>query len=79
MTQETLATFFGWTTLIHFALLILATFAFMGLRNWAPALHARMFGLQEADVRQVYYSWLGAYKLLIFVFALVPWLALKLM
>ena len=79
MIIATLTAFFGWMTVIHFAVLVFAAVMMFGLGNWATGLHARMFDLKQDDVRQTYYNWLGAYKLLIFVFALVPWLALKIM
>lgn len=79
MTQEALTTFFGWTTVFHFGILLFATLMMMGLRDWTTALHARMFDLQDGDVRQSIYNWLGTYKLLVFVFAFVPWLTLTIM
>ncbi len=77
MTLATLTTFFGWMTVLHFALITFAAVMIYGLGDWATGLHARMFNLKQDDVRQTYYHWLGTYKLLIFVFALVRWLALK--
>lgn len=78
MTIETLTAFFGWMTLIHYAILFVTTVILLSARDWATSLHARMFAISPEDVRRTYYNWLGAYKLLIFVFALVPWLALNL-
>ena len=78
MTQETLTTFFGWMTVIDFGILLFATLAIFVLRDWATALHARMFGLDPAQVRLAMYGWLAMFKVLIFVFALVPYIALRL-
>ncbi|WP_270732091.1 DUF6868 family protein [Shimia sp. Alg240-R146] len=79
MTIATLTAFFGWMTVIHFAVLIFAAVVIYALGDWATGLHARMFGLKQEAARQTFYNWLAFYKLLIFVFALVPWLALKIM
>lgn len=79
MTLATLTAFFGWMTVIHLAILIVAAAVIYVLGDWATGLHARMFGLRQEATRETFYNWLGAYKLLIFVFALVPWLALKIM
>ncbi len=79
MTLTALTTFLGWTVVLHFGLIVLATLMIVMMRNWAPAMHGRMFGIAPEVVRKIYYQWLGTYKLMIFVFALVPWVALKLM
>ncbi|MGR3711892.1 MAG: DUF6868 family protein [Shimia sp.] len=79
MTLATLTAFFGWMTVIHMAILVLAAAVIYGLGDWATGLHARMFGLRQEVTRETFYNWLAAYKLLIFVFALVPWLALTIM
>ena len=77
MTLDTLSTFFGWMTVFNFALLAVAGIALMAMRDWASELHARMFGLEAADVRMSYFRWLATYKILALVFAFVPWLALQ--
>ncbi|PSL19091.1 DUF6868 family protein [Shimia abyssi] len=79
MTLEALSSFFGWMSVIHYAILVFASIMMLAARDWATSLHARMFDIGQNDVRRTYYNWLGAYKLLIFVFALVPWLAIQLM
>ena len=79
MTLAALTTFLGWTVVVHFGLIIFATLMIVVMRNWVPVLHGRMFGIAPDTVRKLIYQWLGTYKLMIFVFALVPWVALKLM
>ena len=79
MTAETLTTFFGWMTVLNFGVLTIATVLLLAMRDWACALHARLFGLDVADVRLTYFRWLGTYKLLTLVFAFAPWLALTIM
>ena len=79
MTLEMLTTFFGWTTVIHFAVLIFATVMIYGLKGWAMGIHARLTGMDRTALPPLYFQWLGTYKLLIFVFAFVPWLALTFM
>ena len=77
MTVAMLSSFFGWMTVLNFAILAVAGIALMAMRDWASQLHARMFGLDKADVRLSYYRWLATYKILALVFAFVPWLALQ--
>ena len=79
MTQATLTTLFGWMTVIHFGFLILASAMIYGLYGWVTKTHARLTGLDKDALGPLYFQWLGTYKLLILVFAFVPWLALTLM
>ena len=78
MTHEMLTALFGWMVLIHMALLMLAALGLFALRGRVLALHMRLTGMPKDTLAPLYVQWLGMYKLLIFVFALVPWLALKL-
>lgn len=79
MTLETLTTFFGWMTVLNFGVLAFAAVMMLTMRDWATGLHARMFGLEQAEVNKSYYNWLATYKVLALVFAFTPWLALTLM
>ncbi|MCH2068083.1 DUF6868 family protein [Shimia sp.] len=79
MTQATLTAFFGWMAVIHIGVLLFATVMIYGLRGWVADVHARITGVEKDTLAPLYFQWLGTYKLLIFVFALVPWLALTIM
>ncbi len=76
---DDLATFFGWCTAFHVALYAASAFALLLARAPIQRLHSRLAGLPEAELAGLYFRWLGQYKLLILVFALVPWLALRAM
>jgi hypothetical protein len=78
MTQDVLIAFFGWMTVLNLGLLALSAFLVVALKGWITPLHARLFGLEEAWTRQVIYAFLGAYKVLIFIFCLIPYVALRL-
>lgn len=77
MTQEFLTSVFGWMAVINIAVLCLSALLLMVMKDWVAGLHARLFGLEEARVRQAIYVWLGNYKILTLIFALVPYLALR--
>ena len=78
MTQETLTTVFGWMTVLNMGFLAFTTVMLLVLQDWVTGVHARMFKMQEEDVRKAYFDYLAKYKTLTLVFALVPYLALKL-
>ncbi len=79
MDIEQLTTFLAWCTAINIALLVISTLALWLMRDFAARLHGAMFGLPQIVVLEQFYSYLATYKLLILVFNLVPYLALRIM
>ena len=47
------------------------------MRNQITRLHSRMFGVNENEIPALYFQYLGYYKLLILIFNLVPYIAMK--
>lgn len=78
MTYETVTAIFGWMTVLNFGILAFATLMLVAMRDRVAALHAKLLGMTSEDVQKEYFGWLATYKVLILVFAFVPWLALKL-
>ena len=79
MDVATLTTFLGWCTVLNFGMLILASLIVMMGRKRVATMHSAMMGVDEAELPVQYFSWLGNYKMMIYVFNLMPWVALKLM
>ena len=76
---EAVATFFGWTTVINFVLLLVSSIIVITTRGSISKIHGRMFGLESADLSRAYFQYIAQYKIAIIVFSLTPYLALKLM
>ncbi len=74
-----LTALFGWMTVLNFALLIISTLMLTLFRTPIIRIHSRLSGLEETALKPVYLYFLGFYKVLIIVFNLVPYLALKLL
>ncbi len=70
---------FQWMVLINFGLLLLMTLLLVALRGWMMRLHGRLFQITPEQVMQAVYTWLGQYKLMIFFFNIVPYVALKML
>jgi hypothetical protein len=79
MTLETLAAFLGWCTLINMGMLIFASLAMVSMRETMMKMHGSMFGLDDTDLARAYFQYLAQYKILVFVFNLMPYLALRIM
>ena len=77
MTVEQFTQFLAWCTVINFALLILASIALWAMRDFAARVHGAMFGLPQMVLNEQYFQYLAQYKILIIVFNLVPYLALR--
>lgn len=71
--------FFGWYTVINLVFYVISAVAVLAMRNLVVRHSARWFGVTEDVALRTVYQWIGAYKLGILLFGLVPWLALKLM
>jgi len=76
---EAITAFFGWTTVINFALLFVSSITVIAARESIARLHGRMFGLESADLSRAYFQYIAQYKIAITVFSLTPYIALKLM
>ncbi|TNF33892.1 MAG: hypothetical protein EP312_08000 [Gammaproteobacteria bacterium] len=79
MPWDTLTTLLGWCLILNAGLLAVSTLALTAARPWIVQLHSRISGLNEAELLRAYFQYLGHYKILVLVFNLAPYVALKLM
>jgi hypothetical protein len=77
MEIEQLRSVFGWCALIHYAVLLLWSGLFLFAHDWMHALHGRWFRIPAEQFDVIHYALLGVFKLGILVFALVPYIALR--
>ena len=78
MTVEQLTAFFGWMTAINMTIMVLSALLLMALKGTLGKYHSRLFGIDAADVSTASYNYLGRFKVLIIVFNLTPYVALRL-
>jgi hypothetical protein len=76
---NTITAFLGWCTVINFAILIIATIGLVTMRGFVSRIHASLFFMEQADLDRAYFQYLANYKIMIFIFNLVPYIALKVM
>ena len=79
MSLEQLTDLFLWMTVINAGIFLFTALLAITSRGFVCRLHGRLFGIAEDKVAVVTYGYLGAYRLLILVFNVVPWVALLLM
>ncbi len=71
--------FFMWCTVINIALLIFAFLVYIFFNKYINKISRKCFEISEENLNTIYYLTLGIYKILIFIFNLVPFIVLKIM
>jgi len=68
--------FFMWCTILNVALLLLSSLICLCAGDWAYRIHSKWFSISRETFNVAFYSFLGLYKIFIFVFNLIPYIAL---
>lgn len=76
MSLLVLKTFFLWTTIVHFSIMILWILLLKFAREWFRKQQALWFPLPENKFMEVHYLMYGGYKLAVLVFSAIPYLVL---
>jgi hypothetical protein len=77
MDVQTLRAFFLWCTLLNGALLAFSALLLTFAGGWVYRLHSRWYPMPRETFNAAIYGMLGLFKILVFVFNLVPYLALR--
>lgn len=77
MTVELLRSVLGWSALINMAFLTWWFMFFILARDWVYELHTKWFQLSDECFDAIHYAGLAFYKILIFVFNLIPYVVLR--
>jgi len=77
MTIEILRNVLAWCTVVNFGLLLWWFMFFALAHDWLYRLHNRWFKLPEEKFDAIHYAGMAFFKICIFVFNLVPYLALR--
>jgi len=77
MTIELIRTFFGFCTVVNMGILLLWFAGFTFAHDWIYKIHEKWFKIPVEKYDTINYALMGAFKLAIFFFNLVPYLALR--
>ena len=77
MTLDTIQAVLGWSTLINFSLLIWWAFFVLLAHDWTYKMHSKFFTISKETFDTVHYAGMAFFKLLVLVFNLAPYLALR--
>lgn len=78
-TLQTLTEFLGWASVINISILLISSISLILMRESIIRIHSEMFGLDDTHLSRAYFQYLAQYKIAIFIFNLVPYIALKIM
>ncbi len=73
---EMLTRFFMWCTILNAGLLVFSFMMVAFAGNFMYRIHSKWFPMPRETFNVVLYSFIGAYKILVFVFNFVPWVTL---
>jgi len=76
MDIDSITAFFMWCTILNLALLLLSSLMCICAGDWAYRIHSKLFSISKETFNVAIYSFIGLYKVLVFVFILIPYLAL---
>lgn len=76
MDIQVLTTFFMWCTIINGGLLVLWVLCQMGIPGLVYRTQAAFFPMEREKFNQVFYLFLGIYKIFFVIFNAVPFVAL---
>ena len=74
-----LTLFLGWCTVINVSVLTVSTVLLSAFKTFVITIHSKLLGIECAALPPLYFRYLANYKVLVMVFNVGPYLALKLM
>ncbi len=77
MTVELLRDFFGWCSVMNYGMLLVWFFLIVWARDWIFRIHSKWFAIPRDRFDTINYAMMGSFKLSIFLFNIVPYLALR--
>ena len=77
MSIETLQTFLGWNLIIHTGMLLFVVLMLTLARSFMIKMHQSMFALSDEQLLRVYFNFIAAYKILVIIFVLVPYVVIR--
>lgn len=77
--MDSIARFLGICSVMNIIMLLVSSILFIAMQDTIYKIHSKWFDVDRKTFTAILYAFLGFYKILLFVFNIVPWIALKLM
>ena len=75
----TITAFLGWCTVVNLCIYIITVITVTLFRSSIKEIHSKLMGISVEKLDELYFNYLGHFKLAIIILSLSPYLALKLM
>lgn len=75
MTLEQIRDFLMWCSIINVVLMIIMFVLLAFARGWVYRKHSKFFPITESQFNAIAYSFLGLYKLFVYMFNIIPYVA----
>ncbi len=76
MNIEQIRDFFMWCSIINMSLLVFSSLMCICVGGWVYRMHSKFFHLSREVFNVAIFSFIGAWKILVILFNVVPWIAL---
>lgn len=76
---QVITTFLGWCTVINLAMYLFTVLALLVFREPVKKLHSKFFAVSSEKLDELYFNYLGSFKMAILFLNIAPYVALKLM
>ena len=76
MSLDQITDLFKWMTIINLGVYLFSIILSILLKKTISTIHGKLFGIDEANVGIITYSYFGLYKIAIIIFCFVPYLSL---
>lgn len=71
--------FLGWYTVVNLGIYLLTALAVMGFREPIKTIHSKVSAVPSEKLDELYFNYLGNFKIAIIILNIAPYMALKLM
>ena len=76
---QVVTTFFGWCSIVNLGFYLFTVVALMGFRGPIKKIHSAVSAVPDEKLDEIYFNYLGSFKMAVVVLNIAPYFALKLM
>jgi len=74
-----LQNFFGWASIVGMVILAFSSLMIIILRKPIVSLHQRFIDIPESKLNELYFKFIASFKIGLYIFFIIPYIALYLM
>lgn len=77
--MQVITTFLGWCAVVNLGIYLFTALALMGFRGPIKKIHSKLSAVPSEKLDELYFNYLGSFKMAIIVLNVAPYAALRLM